>query len=56
MKTWADVQKFITDHKLAFKVERFNMSLRGCLTLDDKAVAHTVKDAAKYLRFVTRVK
>ena len=56
MKTWSDVQRFIDARKLAFKVERYNMSLRGTLTLDGKFVAGTVKTAEKYLRFVTRVK
>jgi hypothetical protein len=56
MKTWADVKLFIAKHNLAFKVERYNMSLRGTLTLDGEFVAGTVKVAEKYLRFVTRVK
>jgi hypothetical protein len=52
MKTWADVKLFIAKHNLPYKVEQFNMSLRGVLvsTFDGEAVAYTVKDAARYLR------
>lgn len=52
MKTWEDVISFISKHQLPYKVERFNMSLRGALvsTFDGQAVAYTIKDAAKYLR------
>lgn len=52
MRTWADVQRFIELHSLPYKVQRFNMSLRGVLidTFTNLAVAYSVKDAAKHLK------
>lgn len=51
MRTWGAIQAFIDRHGLPYRVERWNMSLRGCLINDfDNAVAYTVKDAERYLR------
>ena len=52
MKTWSQIQAFITRHSLPYKVERYNMSLAGTLvdTYTGGAVAYTVKDAVKHLR------
>lgn len=52
MKSWADVVTFIDKHQLPLKVERFNISLRGCLVSlsTGDAIAYTVKDAARAAR------
>ena len=54
MKTWADVQKFIDRHSLPYRVQRFNMTRKGCLiSLEyngtEIPVANTVKAAANHL-------
>ena len=52
MRTWKQVSAFIAKHSLPYRVERFNMSLRGALvdTFTGRAVAYSVRDAAKHLR------
>jgi len=54
--TWAKVQEFINKHSLPYKVERYNMSLRGTLIDRDTkdAVCYTVKDATDFLRRYAR--
>lgn len=59
MKSWYEVQGYVTLHSLPFRVERFNMSLRGCLSAtggeqNGKAIAWTVKDAVKVVRATHR--
>lgn len=50
MKTWADVQRFITKHDLPYSIIR--LSLEGQLidTFSGETVADTVKDAERVLR------
>lgn len=51
MRTWTEVEQYVERHGLQFKVERFNMSLRGCLiTLSGYAVAYSVAEAVKVLK------
>lgn len=46
MKSWEQVERRIERNKLPYRVERFNLSLRGVLvTLDGQAVAYTVQGA-----------
>ncbi len=49
--TWSKVQSFIDKHSLPYKVERFNMSLRGVLvdTFTKDAVEYTASDAMRFL-------
>lgn len=49
--TWAKVQQFIDHHALPYKVQRFNMSIRGVLvdTFTGDAVEYTAKDAMIFL-------
>ncbi|MGB8030342.1 MAG: hypothetical protein WCF30_11840 [Terracidiphilus sp.] len=58
MKSWSGIQQFIAKHNLPYKVERWNMSLRGVLVTSygDAVIAHTVKDAAKTMTMVKRVR
>jgi hypothetical protein len=51
MKSWSEVQAYINKHGLEYRVERYNMSLRGTLVglVSKQAVAYTVKDAAHLL-------
>lgn len=47
MKSWAEIQALVEKHSLPFKVQRWNMSLRGVLVHDSGvSVAHNVKDAS----------
>jgi hypothetical protein len=43
MKTWAEIQTFITENGLPFRVERYNMSDRGTLVdaATGEAIAYT---------------
>lgn len=52
--TWAQVQKFINVHSLPYSVQRFNMSLRGCLVdaWSGEAVANTARLAMAHLKGV----
>ena len=52
MKTWADVQLYITGRRLPFSVFRFNLSLAGRLidTATGETLAATVKDAEWVLK------
>lgn len=49
--TWAKVQAFIDKHSLPYRVERFNMSLRGVLVdaFTKDAVEYTASDAMRFL-------
>jgi len=53
VKTWSDVQSFITKHDLPFNVIRFNMSLRGVLvdSISDESIAYDFRTAQEIVRF-----
>lgn len=52
MRTWVEVQAFVTKHDLPYKVLRFNMSRAGVLvdTFTDQSVANTVREARRLLK------